>query len=145
MVCCGRPSGRARIGTLNASYKTLQTTVAVVLRGERGLEPNIGKGYILRYWVAVVLRGERGLERKPWKPIRQLLSLRSSFGASEDWNPSFIVASKTASKLRNKVAVVLRGDQGLEPSHADTKLSLRLRSSFGAIKDWNVVVGQNLL
>ena len=86
MDCCGRPSGRSRIGTFPRVFKRQKAIVAVVLRGDRGLEPD------------------------QQLPQVQLPSLRSSFGAIEDWN-SFALCNP---------------------------LSLTsLRSSFGAIEDWN--------
>ena len=68
------------------------------------------------------------------------MMLRSSFGAIEDWNQ---VISPLLLPYIGPVAVVLRGDRGLElfdgctvPGHCPTKL----RSSFGAIEDWNQLV-----
>ncbi len=61
MLGCGRPSGRARIGTGKLKPTSQVNQVAVVLRGERGLELSL-LGRARDDAVAVVLRGERGLE-----------------------------------------------------------------------------------
>ena len=83
---CDRSSGRSRIGTHPRSRTTAPLQIAIVLRGDRGLEPAaapiIGAGAI-----AIVLRGDRGLER----------------------------SRQRQSELKRGIAIVLRGDRGLEP------------------------------
>ena len=63
--------------------------------------------------IAVALRGDRGLEHVGNKATVTMLPLRSLFGAIEDWN--FIRPNLFRVQL---IAVALRGDRGLEPRPA---------------------------
>ena len=60
--------------------------IAIVLRGDRGLELTATNNTALLIEIAIVLRGDRGLEHLSHAPNRQL-----------------------------DIAIVLRGDRGLEP------------------------------
>jgi hypothetical protein len=74
-----------------------------------GAEMWLRQGFIMAA-IAIVLRGDRGLE--------QLLVMPVWEGRS--------------------IAIVLRGDRGLEPSGSGNRYPAKaLRSSFGAIEDWN--------
>ena len=153
---CDRSSGRSRIGTKLIDVVVCRDRIAIVLRGDRGLEPLSRRSELIGRLIAIVLRGDRGLERvvadddpvfvqhcdrssgrsrigtyhSPYHLKRQdcdrssgrsrigtvhqmrsnTRSLRSFFGAIEDWNIS--------------VCLLLQN-------------TLRLRSFFGAIEDWN--------
>ena len=62
--------------------------------------------------IAIVLRGDRGLEPPiSALPIVPVGLLRSFFGAIEDWN----IRSRGISLWVIPIAIVLRGDRGLEP------------------------------
>ena len=131
---CDRSSGRSRIGTLLRLVGREWVPIAIVLRGDRGLEPEslhsppipihcdrssgrsrIGtapsllcNGYGLL--IAIVLRGDRGLELSIFK----------------------------FNLIPESIAIVLRGDRGLEPEYIrDANKAGKLRSFFGAIEDWN--------
>ena len=108
--------------------------IAIVLRGDRGLEQFlIGVSQVAEHCdrssgrsrigtcrvdipkdppsIAIVLRGDRGLERSsPWDQPQAPHGLRSFFGAIEDWNFAIGIPISTA---------------------------IVLRSFFGAIEDWN--------
>ena len=87
--------------------------------------------------IAVVFRGDRGLELLCQNPKTRLLRLRSSFGATEDWNKALAIKAE-----EKAIAVVFRGDRGLELKLRTTVPNwARLRSSFGATEDWNVYQG----
>ena len=89
---CGRPSGRSRIGTAPA--------IALSQRPSAGCGRPSGRSRI----------GTRSAS-KSWRFVRA--KLRSSFGAIEDWN--WIFCQNVFQSLG--VAVVLRGDRGLEPKN----------------------------
>ncbi len=109
--------------------------VAVVLRGDRGLEQFIVISQF-HHHVAVVLRGDRGLERLPEAGIVSSgercgrPSGRSRIGTSCGFSKNYDLEI---------VAVVLRGDRGLEREGLRRVVysAALLRSSFGAIEDWN--------
>ena len=99
-------------GSCLIDYASLKITI--VLRGDRGLEQveeEFEPNEITD--IAIVLRGDRGLE--PFARSRGLRSpkrqLRSFFGAIEDWN----LGEDSHSVGGVKIAIVLRGDRGLEP------------------------------
>ena len=108
-------------------------TIAIVLRGDRGLEPKTtrdatrdatncdrssGRSRIGTRCsnlplettkIAIVLRGDRGLEH-----------------------------ARSIGPVERIIAIVLRGDRGLElPRSRLLAQSVALRSFFGAIEDWN--------
>ena len=114
--------------------------IAIVFRGDRGLEPKLGLFLWANEVIAIVFRGDRGLEQVNCKhrsplmviaivfrgdrgleltfgsqPLLTIL-LRSSFGAIEDWNNAGVDAGR---------------------------LHCRLRSSFGAIEDWNITAASD--
>ena len=60
--------------------------IAIVLRGDRGLEQFFLCLSQLRMSIAIVLRGDRGLERLMISGVGTSSRLRSFFGAIEDWN-----------------------------------------------------------
>ena len=82
---CDRSSGRSRIGTQNLLHARQRDLIAIVLRGDRGLEQYHGPG------------------------IKPHSALRSFFGAIEDWNSN--LTPEVGAAL---IAIVLRGDRGLE-------------------------------
>ena len=61
--------------------------IAIVFRGDRGLELQLKAESLPARLIAIVFRGDRGLERR-WGLLKfdRLTKLRSSFGAIEDWN-----------------------------------------------------------
>ena len=108
--------------------------------------------------IAIVFRGDRGLELDNLDEQFRLDELRSSFGAIEDWNTyisglavlrvelrsSFGAIEdwnrdhRESSRSRAFIAIVFRGDRGLEHTTIYYKwIARELRSSFGAIEDWN--------
>ena len=115
---CGRPSGRSRIGTRDCVGGVRMLVVAVVLRGDRGLE--LSKPALL----SVCDRGcgrPSGRSRIGTCLVKNGIvgvKLRSSFGAIEDWN-----------RLGQHLSRALSG----------------LRSSFGAIEDWNCYLLHSVL
>ena len=86
---CGRPSGRSRIGTHHGKERYTEA---------RRLRSSFGA---IEDWNTISIR-----DRKDFASIR----LRSSFGAIEDWN----YISTAFPDETGWVAVVLRGDRGLE-------------------------------
>ena len=60
--------------------------IAVVFRGDRGLELETVDGVECIQAIAVVFRGDRGLEQRQNASAQHRPKLRSSFGATEDWN-----------------------------------------------------------
>ena len=86
--------------------------------------------------IAIVLRGDRGLEHTLSIAVEAYCyPLRSFFGAIEDWNRLI-----ERVKVCTNIAIVLRGDRGLELEVGQTIGHCRrgLRSFFGAIEDWNM-------
>ena len=85
--------------------------IAIVLRGDRGLEPALAISPLIAFRIAIVLRGDRGLE---------------------------LLTQDRPDRFQG-IAIVLRGDRGLEPPYIVGGLGVwtTLRSFFGAIEDWN--------
>ena len=81
------PFGAIEDWNVSYSRSGIETyQVAVALRGDRGLEPSFVPIQSVSKRVAVALRGDRGLERRQHHPDMTDWSLRSPFGAIEDWN-----------------------------------------------------------
>ena len=115
--CCGRPSGRSRIGTGQGS-------------APRCLPPSCGRpsgrsrigtyGNRRANHILSSLRSPFGAI-EDWNMVFSMqylprFELRSPFGAIEDWNRAWWIGSP-----RYQVAVALRGDRGLEPQPPATR------------------------
>ena len=105
---CDRSSGRSRIGTRRISMMRSIVNIAIVLRGDRGLE-------LLEYRlpsgpsIAIVLRGDRGLELDLISEAGQAIDCDRSSGRSR-----IGTIYLNSNKMRRFIAIVLRGDRGLE-------------------------------
>ena len=144
---CDRSSGRSRIGTNPvAAADFCAIAIAIVLRGDRGLEQSVLKLTCIRLLIAIVLRGDRGLElvkrvsvsRSSWIAI----VLRGDRGLEPGCN-------NTKIQRRIHIAIVLRGDRGLELCRTNVGLrfghcdrsSGRSRIGTGISDVWTVIVG----
>ena len=109
--------------------------IAIVFRGDRGLEHLPDRAVLISKNIAIVFRGDRGLEPSFRSDFKDIQKLRSSFGAIEDWN-----SNRGTQWSSHTIAIVFRGDRGLERLQVLEGLERpeRLRSSFGAIEDWNI-------
>ena len=86
--------------------------------------------------IAIVLRGDRGLELGFEVGSRvKLTELRSFFGAIEDWN--FLASRRIslASQLRSFFGAIEDWNNTFRTNSRDA--GRQLRSFFGAIEDWN--------
>ena len=132
---CDRLSGRSRIGTskgicfLSASRLALRSSFGAIEDWNTELQYRTLSGWA----IAIVFRGDRGLEPASGLPALPAHRLRSSFGAIEDWNSKHIGVSFYFPELRSsfgaiedwnarvdrllhvcRIAIVFRGDRGLE-------------------------------
>ena len=135
MIYCDRSSGRSRIGTsitVSKLHKKLIYCDRSSGRSRFGTHyPGMGEK---EGRIAIVLRGDRGLEQSLTGLTIAAAKLRSFFGAIEDWNHGDVQFFPTAAHI----AIVLRGDRGLEPAGTVfSEKAIELRSFFGAIEDWN--------
>ena len=134
--------------------------IAIVLRGDRGLEHQYSLINQQNIEIAIVLRGDRGLELYSVRPDHRAsliaIVLRGDRGLEQ---------TPTSQPLDHpEIAIVLRGDRGLEQQNSDRadrvqsncdrssgrsrigtryhrespRLVRELRSFFGAIEDWNL-------
>ena len=86
-------------------------SIAIVLRGDRGLEQML-LGTFSDQNIAIVLRGDRGLElyfrRRPLSIMEIAIVLRGDRGLEQPGTVALLLRSSF------EIAIVLRGDRGLE-------------------------------
>ena len=130
---CDRLSGRSRIGTriaqANGGGGQLRSSFGAIE------DWNCVKRQITKAWlIAIVFRGDRGLELELLRRLLTYLDYCDRLsGRSRIGTPMH-----RATHTPFTIAIVFRGDRGLEhPIDEDFGRNLRLRSSFGAIEDWN--------
>ena len=137
-INCDRSSGRSRIGTASKStWEALRLRLRSFFGAIEDWNQSLKALGHSQTQIAIVLRGDRGLEQNyhHYNKTRGQ-GLRSFFGAIEDWNSP----ASNRSVNSNATAIVLRGDRGLELKlvRCVWRKPLELRSFFGAIEDWNL-------
>ena len=153
---CDRLSGRSRIGTSSITVENRALGIAIVFRGDRGLEQVQRVLLRGRDRIAIVFRGDRGLE-PDYSPLRVVIQIAIVFRGDRGLEPWCRYAAQnyndycdrlsgrsrigTSLVLRRNrsglIAIVFRGDRGLEQDLQCYRPLIPLRSSFGAIEDWN--------
>ena len=160
---CGRSSGRSRIGTPHFRSSPTIASIAVALRGDRGLErPGIDRHFYCSDCGRSSGRSRIGTIG-PFSTPSSIMhcgrsSGRSRIGTlvgypSKSGIPIAVALrgdrglepiDRAESNRPKSIAVALRGDRGLERvAQLHYKTTTPLRSLFGAIEDWNCLYSRS--